>query len=672
MLPGKLKYFISNYLVSLVFISITFFAFYLGADVANAQAPKPYVPCEDVRPDAWPPSNWFEKEFHSLRPYQASPCEIPIVEEEQALLCGNDLIVKDTFTVPPPQPIRCYPWCCGCETRCYFEVDREFIVSIDAYESELPIAGNTELIEGGTTEWPQNAWRLARQSEYKEAFDEHLPPIIEDYDDFFEYYVAYEEWRGKRCHWITIPLINKEVFLCWDDPTRPNFWAALFPYIPYSSTEDRIGKMVAQENLSLLATNIDDFDPQPPPETIWREPKERYDEHGDTLEYWESALYFPHMEENVELTSLLQTTYLPPEILEEPQPVDESIVEEVNKGPQCKIVNVRYNPGDQLFGERENGDSGLGVPVSDNKYTAKFECQCKMAPGIPGLCPAISCCTKWASFYTTIDTYSPMVEELWSKTVVGNASILKKIYPKIEPGAPIEKIEDIPAVTDAIPYTDVELLSPDPAELYFPHFGSIYDYFLHDIQTMLRPKGFAAQPANLTKDDYISEIDRLNEYVSWYLNGTIYRAESDPLSNEPEDIDKVINYSGPLNRLLSQHSQWRNEFKLDSVSYPDYQDESFKLGRAIQPLEDEDKARATRHNQVVACTQSVSLTVLSIDVTLGGYPIACNPASMSEKPSSAGNQPGLPGQPGQPVLPGPPLPPPAPVPPPINNPLWQI
>jgi len=105
----------------------------------------------------------------------------------------------------------------------------------------------------------------------------------------------------------------------------------------------------------------------------------------------------------------------------------------------------------------------------------------------------------------------------------------------------------------------VKLITSNP-QLYLPHFGGIYDYLLLDTQTALRPKGFEGTPAGLTKNTAISEADRVNEYLSWYLNGTLFRAENDPLSyKDPEDIKRLIDFSGPLNKLLPQEIQWRNK-----------------------------------------------------------------------------------------------------------------
>ncbi len=59
----------------------------IGPAYSETPFPQPYVPCNETRPD----------EFHSLRPYQASPCNTQA--EDLALFCGNDFILTDSFSV---------------------------------------------------------------------------------------------------------------------------------------------------------------------------------------------------------------------------------------------------------------------------------------------------------------------------------------------------------------------------------------------------------------------------------------------------------------------------------------------------------------------------------------------------------------------------------------------
>ena len=115
-----------------------------------------------------------------------------------------------------------------------------------------------------------------------------------------------------------------------------------------------------------------------------------------------------------------------------------------------------------------------------------------------------------------------MIDELWAKTVAGNASVVKKIFPKIEDGAPLDEIVDTPGSADVIHgsrnksgWGDVITISSERfSELYFPHLGGIYDYFLKGIQQALRPDGYGGGPINLTYNNRIPKVASVNEYIS--------------------------------------------------------------------------------------------------------------------------------------------------------------
>lgn len=63
--------------------------------------------------------------------------------------------------------------------------------------------------------------------------------------------------------------------------------------------------------------------------------------------------------------------------------------------------------------------------------------------------------------------------------------------------------------------------------------------------------------ASVSKSEDISHKDKINDYVSWYLNGTLNRAEYPFLS--ADDISGssiIVDYSGPINKLLPQDIQF--------------------------------------------------------------------------------------------------------------------
>lgn len=85
------------------------------------------------------------------------------------------------------------------------------------------------------------------------------------------------------------------------------------------------------------------------------------------------------------------------------------------------------------------------------------------------------------------------------------------------------------------------------------------------------------QPAEIMPEA-LDDPAKVNEYISWYLNGVIGRAEYDPPDMDTyEGERKVVDYSGPLKKLLSFESQ---------------------VVRRIQEIE---RAGIDRHNQIIGC-----------------------------------------------------------------------
>ena len=351
----------------------------------RGQVPPPPVPCNEQRPSIWPPSNWFEHEFHSLRPYQASPCNPKV--SETTISCGNDLIAAKKYKVGPSMAKNCVINPDDGKQTCEFEFKNEAVnVNISLPDAELPILGNTELVENSQLDkdkitdaqkvneyvsWylngvigraegeylnpnsdPEDASKIvnlsgplnkllpqrnpkqerrktvesAKDSQHNQIvactilgkpvpcyhkagglFDlidaehrladwkNHLPPREEEYKDFESYWKDYQRWRGKSCtpNFI-VPVINKNLYLCFDNPLKPNFWSNLYSYIPFSSTEDRKGEVTAD----LSQTE------QPGGEVTVSEVKFESSQN-------QNLLFFPHTEETAKLASLLQSTYAP-------------------------------------------------------------------------------------------------------------------------------------------------------------------------------------------------------------------------------------------------------------------------------------------------------------------------------------------------------------------------
>ena len=122
-----------------IFVLLLISALFFSTKLAHAQVPNPYVPCDEVRPRWWNPID--QDEFHSLRPYQASPCSAEI--EPSALFCGNDLVLTDTITVRRNGARFCQR-ISATDEECFFRVTQNRDLAIDVSGAELPIMGRTE------------------------------------------------------------------------------------------------------------------------------------------------------------------------------------------------------------------------------------------------------------------------------------------------------------------------------------------------------------------------------------------------------------------------------------------------------------------------------------------------------------------------------------------------
>jgi hypothetical protein len=168
---------------------------------------------------------------------------------------------------------------------------------------------------------------------------------------------------------------------------------------------------------------------------------------------------------------------------------------------------------------------GCGGDTIDPCLTTKCE-TLTMCNGICPFNPLPGFCTDWpeceAEVNVTIPTSPkiPNIDQIWMNTVVNNNSSFRRIFPKIipadddpnTPDTPVQCIKEIPGVSDVTYITNWETnltridtagpntypgggeLSQSQGKLFFPHLGTIYEYFLKGIQTALRPKGFGNGP----------------------------------------------------------------------------------------------------------------------------------------------------------------------------------
>jgi hypothetical protein len=417
--------------------------------------------------------------------------------------------------------------------------------------------------------------------------DDKLAPLSTDpeFDTFTEYWIAYKEWRGQSCYTVEFPddgpfvglvppiIRGWTIFMCFDSPLNPNIYGTLFPYIPFSSTEDRMGEVDVES-----AT----IQPGTPGVQIL-----------DMIVIADPAdLFFPHMQESAELAEILQKTYAYQDAnLNSP-------VSSVEPLQWCDLTEVRSNPGDNLFAgeidvhieytalvsatftlpgegricEMAGGQcqempskqecSGYSPHDCEDNQHCIYECTdlptgaCDLLPlsgdydcvpsswesscnevvsgGAVVYCPAGYICGIGCegepettnpfpiseeypvTVYPSLDTITktPKADEVWSRLVAGEAGVFKRIFPKVEEGAPVEAIKDIPAASPvsyrSLDGTPIIIGNPSNqrsgAELYFPHIGGIHQYFLQCIQTALRPEGWGEGCLTGSADDVIGDF----------------------------------------------------------------------------------------------------------------------------------------------------------------------
>ncbi len=178
----------------------------------------------------------------------------------------------------------------------------------------------------------------------------------------------------------------------------------------------------------------------------------------------------------------------------------------------CLITDVRINPGDDLLGKKV---------YANLQYTQKFKYDLKtncgltnssVKPNNKGFCCsgnatcarnpdtgeeyACHCDPDYIHLPTKgkslVFTKSPFLEYLYQNLVAGPAGIYRRFVAQ-DIG---NQIKDIPtqatiAVSGTAPILVANSKLGKTADIYFPHLGSVYDYFLKNLQKLLRPFGGA-------------------------------------------------------------------------------------------------------------------------------------------------------------------------------------
>lgn len=331
------------------------------------------------------------------------------------------------------------------------------------------------------------------------AWNARTPPFPWQFDKDIYYQKAYQEWRGKQCNIILGKL------LCVDVPgIATNRWADFYQYIPLSNSVDKKGK----ESFS-NATIRGQFAQITKSETsVKRVPK----------------LFYPQTIGVSEAVVNLNKTFLPIEGVE-----SGSIPELTEDNTStCQILDVRTNQGDDLT--FDNTKSKHQIEFDVTYEVGEIKCReagtitknpCldpKTGYKIPG-CYATPyqiteyVCNSDITAEFDLRTLAPHLTDIWENTTAGAGSTFRKIFPKVMEGAPVSCIADIPGVSSATynlndassdSVGNLVVKNPPSAtntspEIYFPHLGSVYEYFLKGIQTALRPQGYGEPITNGTQ-----------------------------------------------------------------------------------------------------------------------------------------------------------------------------
>jgi len=423
------------------------------------------------------------------------------------------------------------------------------------------------------------------------AWNRRTPPLpwSDEEDKPFEsdllYRKAYNEWRGKSC--LIIPTIDQLV--CFDNPGVVNKWADLFPYVPLSSTVDKKGAEYLYTDPQIRGSGETEI------------ANEKYGQVRN------APLYFAHTQEDKDLAELLNKTYMP-------EGVDSIPLPETTEENDCRVVDVRYNDGDDLFpgdpDEIQVPDVSYTITRTECKETVKLVClpNCVGGPSVCCFEASSLSCPAEVTITLKTKTKSPWAEEIWKKTVADSGSTFRKIFPKVEEGAPVSCIANMPTQT-GVTYTATNTLgsgaefkvrdpgggTSDNPKLYFPFIGSVYEYFLKGIQTALRPQGYGtpikdgAMCAPRLPCGELPELPKASGACT--LGGTSSRVGDIPQSLKDIVEAAAQTYQVPANLVLAV-MYGEGAFNLPPYQKYEWTDENIKNWATCEPMPNCDSGTA--------------------------------------------------------------------------------
>lgn len=354
-----------------------------------------------------------------------------------------------------------------------------------------------------------------------------VPPFPWQFTRDIYYQKAYNEWRGKECLIIFDRLVCADLRVDGVVDIHTNMWADFYQYIPLGTTADK----AAVHYIS--GVNIEGLG-----QTTAERPVDASGNSQSGTYFIEQnpVLYYPHTQETYDIATLLNETQTPQEVFaQKEQRESNKDVRKDFEDNQCEIVDVRTNEGDDITFDQRNVELKQRAFVRDIKiHVTQIECSpalaehfanCAIDPDDPR-CLLPPACEGVVQVVIKSTPKIPFADQIYEATTVGQESAFRRIFPKVEEGAPVSCIADIPGVSEVnyIPSSQTNLVGvdtpdgrkkPDEAQLFFPHLGTVYEYFLKGIQTALRPQGYGEPIVNgelCETDDTVSCDQVAEEY----------------------------------------------------------------------------------------------------------------------------------------------------------------
>lgn len=362
------------------------------------------------------------------------------------------------------------------------------------------------------------------------AWLNHIPPKEEVFKSSEEFWKAFIQWEGGVCT-PSVVILGHQFYAC-SLLGGLNPFAQYISYLLPSSTEDRVGTVYtdntvpAQQGKVKLEKTIQLKDGQGNGGTV---DNVSFTPDGkSSTDFASHNLYFSHMQEDTELAKLLQSTYATKADSNDANSWEgqlQNAIVSQNNAPKfetygCEKQEIRTNPGDNLYGDidRQTETGATDKQITGIlKYDATFTCEFKPEKHVDQQCITSggteSTCTRYS--YNTCDkdifvslgifTKTPKAYELSQRLVDGAMGVFKRFFPKVGPASVLTEIKDIPAAakvaytsTDGETRAGVTGRQGSDAQLFFPHIGSLEEYFLQGIQKALRPKDLSASDTTIT------------------------------------------------------------------------------------------------------------------------------------------------------------------------------